>query len=392
MKVLFISSSFPRPERRGYCPYNLSLCAALARVHSVTAVVPVPWVEFPWHRRTRVLEPSGVDVHYRTYFYVPRFGRNLQATCMSRGIRRAVFDAAREAGPPDWILSYWTYPDSAAALELSRAVASPIIAMAGGSDVLLARKGTPAWQRVSRTLLDVDHVITVSADLASRIHTMGVPERRITVMPRGVDTDVFRPADTANARARLGLPVDTPMFLWVGRIDPVKDLHTLIRAARQLTERGRTFSLYLIGDGAERASVERNIVRFGLANRVHVVGAIGQDQLPLWYQAADAFVLPSLSEGTPNVLLEALACGKPLIASAVGGIPDLTDPRFDELVPPRDEAALASALDKRIVGRSTPRPVPPFLDSWDAVAAVISQRAEEVIKQRQGSVTLEGAA
>src|SRR5437763_12347629 len=102
--------------------------------------------------------------------------------------------------------------------------------------------------------------------------------------------------------------------------------------------------LYVVGGGPERAALERRIAEIGLAERVHFVGALRHHELPDWFRAADATVLPSRSEGIPNVLRESLACGTPFVATRVGGIPEISQTAANRLVPVDDYAALAAAL------------------------------------------------
>lgn len=377
MNVWFFSSSFPRPGKPSHCPYNVSLCRALAREHSVTALVPIPWTDRSWGSPVPRIEGAGeFAVRYSRFYYMPRLGRRLQARAMWRSARPQAIKAAKATGRPDWMLSYWTYPDAAAALRLAREFECPLVSMVGGSDVLLAREGTASWHRAADTLRAVDHVVTVSRDLADRINAMGVSPARITIMPRGVDTERFRPGDKRGARAALNLPLNLPVLLWVGRMVAVKNLDVLLRAAHLVRACGERFLLCLVGDGPLEGSVRDRIAELGLEPYVRLVGPAAHDQLPLWYQASDHFVLPSLSEGTPNVLLEAQACGKPFIASRVGGIPDLAVEGIDTLVAPSDAAALAAALVGAVAGPRDRRP-PSFLDSWHGVASVIAQRAGE---------------
>jgi teichuronic acid biosynthesis glycosyltransferase TuaC len=382
MNVFFLSSSFPRPGLPAHCPYNVSLCRALARNNQVTALVPVPWTDLSWRKSAPAIDGSSeFTVRHVRYYHVPRFGHRWHDRAMWRGVRVEAIKAARAMGRPDWMLSYWAYPDSGAALRLAREFRCPLIAKVGGSDVLLAAKHSIAWQLASKTLQAADHIITVSDDLANRICAMGIAPGRVTVMPRGVDTQRFKPGDRIQARAELNLPHDVPVLLWVGRMVPVKNLTRLLGAADHLRKHGQPFLLCLVGDGPTRAEVTKQIRTRGLERHVRVVGAATQEQLPRWYQASDVFALPSLSEGTPNVLLEALACGKPFVASRVGGIPDLAEPGVDTLVAPTNEEELAAGLAAAVAIRRDRRP-PSFLDSWSGVAAIIAARAEEAVSIR----------
>lgn len=147
------------------------------------------------------------------------------------------------------------------------------------------------------------------------------------------------------------------MLLFVGNLVAIKGLDVLLRAC-ELLARDFEYSCFLIGDGPLRGNLERDVARAGLTDRVRFVGPRPHAQLPDWYRAADVFVLPSRSEGVPNVLLEAAACGTPFVASRVGGIPEIAHLGESRLVPPGDVRQLAGAL-REFLERPAPRPARP---------------------------------
>ncbi|HEY8061519.1 MAG TPA: glycosyltransferase family 4 protein, partial [Gemmatimonadales bacterium] len=191
------------------------------------------------------------------------------------------------------------------------------------------------------------------------------------------------PAPPASARDRLGLPRDRPLVLWIGRMVPVKGLDVLMRSWASVARDPSHPLLLLIGDGEQRRALARSAARLG--DSVRLVGSIANDELPDWYRAADCVVLPSRSEGVPNVLLEGLACGTPFVASAVGGVTTLSDPE-SITVPPEDVAALTAALLTRVrlppMSRRSMAEVP---DRRDAIASLRDQ-LREVIESRQPAV------
>jgi glycosyltransferase involved in cell wall biosynthesis len=159
--------------------------------------------------------------------------------------------------------------------------------------------------------------------------------RDVVVWPLPVRTDVFRPGDRATARARLGVPDDARLVLNVGRLHPVKGLRELAEACEALD-----CELVVIGAGPERDPLASR------GNpRLRLPGRLGVDELPLWHAAANVFALASYQEGQPAVVMEAMACGRAVVATGVGGVPDVVDPgRTGWLVPPHDAGALRDAL------------------------------------------------
>src|SRR5262249_60620041 len=164
------------------------------------------------------------------------------------------------------------------------------------------------------------------------------------VIHNGVDSVLFHPGSREQARQDLGLHQSAPIVLFIGNLVPVKALEVLIAAASRLVQTGLRFQCLLIGQGPLREQLERQVSQLGLAETVRFLGSKPHADLPPWYRAADLVVLPSRSEGVPNVLLEAAACGTPFVASRVGGIPEIAHLGLSQLVPSGDVDALAGAI------------------------------------------------
>jgi glycosyltransferase involved in cell wall biosynthesis len=246
---------------------------------------------------------------------------------------------------PDLMLGYWTHPDGTVAIEAARRLQIPAALLVGGSDIRVLTQ-TPARRAVIiATLRQADRVLAVGSVLRQHILALGVAPEQVGVFQRGVDTARFHAGDPRAARARLSLPLDRPVFVWVGRMVAVKGLDVLFDAWSRIHEHAARPLLLLIGEGEQRSSLQRRAARWNDA--VRFIGPVAHEELPDWYRAADAVLLPSRSEGVPNVLLESLACGTPFIASDVGGIRELAD-RVSVVLPSGDVAALAAALVARL--------------------------------------------
>jgi glycosyltransferase involved in cell wall biosynthesis len=216
-------------------------------------------------------------------------------------------------------------------------------------------------------LTRADRVVAVSRDLARRVVELGADPARVHVIYNGVDAEVFRPGDRAEARRRLGLDPHRTALLYVGNLIPVKGVDLLIEACIALAARGLDFDLHMVGKGALRPAMEARVRQAGLGVRVRFHGVVPHDRLPDWFRAASAFVLPSRSEGVPNVLLEAAACGTPFVATAVGGVPEIAHLGASRLAPPEDPSALVDAIGELLA--SGPRPAGAGVGRTHAVAA-----------------------
>jgi glycosyltransferase involved in cell wall biosynthesis len=213
-----------------------------------------------------------------------------------------------------------------------------------GSDVLNLDENSGRRRRTIDALCQADGIVAVSQDLAQRVISLGADPQRVQLVYNGIDSRLFRPGSQKEARAQLGLEQQDRLVLFVGNLVLVKGLKVLLDACAHLVQGGLRFRCLLIGDGPLRGKLEMEIARRQLQSQVHLMGARSHQQLPAWYRAADVLVLPSYSEGVPNVLLEAAACGTPFVASHVGGIPEIAHMGDAQLVSPGDATALARAV------------------------------------------------
>jgi len=283
---------------------------------------------------------AGVDVEYLPYPALPAVSRTLNGFSASRSILPSV-----RAWRPDIILNYIVYPDGDAALRVARALRIPFVVTAIGSDLNVIPDPVCGWltRRVLRT---ADHTITVSGDLLKTARRLGAPVERSSAILNGCDTTIFHPDDRSAARSFLGLPSDQEAVVYVGRLDMAKGLGELISAVAQLRERRPRLHAWIVGDGPARQQLSQAVVEHRVEDRISFVPSCSTDKVAAWMAASDLITLPSYREGCPNVVVEALASGRPVVATNVGGIPELMDDTSGRLIPARDAQALAGALDQ----------------------------------------------
>ena len=391
MRILFFSNVFPNPLEPHKGTFNLSALRALAEAHAVRVVSPVAWTKelaafLGGIRGIDRRQPAflgGPWAEYPRFYYPPKILRTSYEPFLRCSVGRT-FRRAAESFRPDAILSYWAHPDGAVATWLARRIGVPSVVMVGGSDVLLlARRGRR--RAIVKSLDSADAVITVSRHLADYIVRAGIPHEKVHVVHRGVDRALFRPFSREAARRKLGIDPETKVLVSVGRLVPVKGFSVLIEACRVLREWDERIACYVLGGGPLERALRRQVERNGLDGIVRLCGPQRQQELARWYQAADLAVLPSLSEGIPNVLLEAMACGTPFVGSAVGGVPEIADPHCDRLVPPGDAVKLAEAVRSRLEQRNGvgPRRFEPL--SWCESAAGLAAVIEATRSVRTAS-------
>jgi glycosyltransferase involved in cell wall biosynthesis len=191
-----------------------------------------------------------------------------------------------------------------------------------------------------------ERVVAVSKPLAQAAIELGVEPQRIDIVPNGVDREQFRPRDRAQAKRKLGLEVDKQVVLYVGHVTEAKGAFDLVRAFAQGGERLRAATLVFVGDGAGHGACQALATELGV--QATFAGAQAHEVVPSWLDACDLLALPSWNEGMPNVVLEALASGRRVVTTRVGGIPDVVTAEIGKLVPPRDVPALAQALEQEL--------------------------------------------
>jgi len=248
--------------------------------------------------------------------------------------------------PVDVIDAHYAYPDGHAARLLARDLGVPYVLSLRGSDAyVLSRFPARRW-RIEQALAAATRVVTVSTALAHAAQGLGAAPERIRVIPNGVDTHRFRPLDRAQARGTLGVPDGTRLLLSVGRLAEVKGFDLLLRGMARLARHSEVpVRCAILGEGPARGRLVDLARTLGLEGRLDLPGWVKSEDLPTWYAAADLFVLLSESEGWPNVVVEALACGAPVIGSRVGGIPEMiSDGVNGFLLPERSVEATAELL------------------------------------------------
>ncbi len=348
MRLLAVTSIFPNSEMPNYAPYTRQQCVALAAQCDLDVLATLPWL--PGGRFTRrwtywgsnfesvpsVEEVDGMWVERARFLRIPG------AVPLAAGLYAAsIWGKLRARRRPDAILATWAFPDGVAAWLFGRQARVPTYVQVIGSDInVVAQQRWPRAQ-LRRVLPRAAGVFAVSEALAEQVVALGVSPERVHIVPTGVNKRLFHPRPRSQARVAVGLPQDARVLLFVGRLQREKGLAELAEAFRAVA--GRAY-LVLVGEGPFRGSCERLLS--SCAERVIFAGDQPLDAVRTWMCAADAVVLPSYREGTPNVVLEALACGRRVVATAVGGIPELVRSAVQGvLVPPQSATALRQALD-----------------------------------------------
>jgi len=356
LRVVVLTTFFPSPRDPFRTPFLRNLVDAMAGHCDQELVIPVPRRPpiGPW----RDVQPvparethAGWTLAHPRYLAVPGL-HWLSGLTYFLGVWRTL-RALRQRHGRFVLHAHCAYPDVVGAALAARALGLPLVATAHGSDINISGRQRLLRPQIRWALRAARRVIAVSAPLAQAVAELtGLPASRIECIPcAGYAPAVFHPRDAgerARLRRALDVPADARLVLFVGHLVPVKALDVLLRAAAQLQgdpSVGAHLRLVLIGEGTERGTLEQQARALGISDRVVFLGPKPQPVVADWIAAADLLTLPSHNEGSPNVIVEALASGTPVVASRVGGIPDLVDDGVNGLlVPPGDAGQLAAAL------------------------------------------------
>jgi glycosyltransferase involved in cell wall biosynthesis len=287
---------------------------------------------------------DGIPVSHPRVAYVPGGGSLLAPVNGPLYLAGLAPHLRRLRGKFDVVLGAYLFPDAWAAARLAELLGIPHVVKVHGTDVHVVSGWRTVQPFIRSALSKASGVVAVSRPQIERLLRLGAPPTRTWLVRNGVDRAVFAPRDRRQARLELGLPPSDKTVLFVGRLVREKGLVELTRAVEALDG----VHLVVLGDGPMRPELQAAADRFG---RVHMLGEVPLETVARAMSAADVVVLPSWGEGTPNVVLEALASGRPVVATRVGGIPDVVrDGVTGVLVSPRDADALAiglrSALDR----------------------------------------------
>lgn len=379
LRVLAITKIFPNSAEPLSAPFNRQQFAALATRCQLDVMGTIPW--FPgagllgkWSSagklsavpRRETIE--GISVRHPRTLFVPRLAHSTWGPLYAASIAPALLPYRNKV---DVVLGSWAYPDGFAAVIAARLLGVPAVVKLHGSDINLIAKQPGPRRMLAWALPRAAKIVAVSRALADEVTQLGVARDRIAIVMNGVDAELFRPRDRAAARAELGLPTG-PIALYVGNLKEEKGVLDLASAWAIALRALPEATLVVVGGGPAAEALKTAVANLGQS--VRIVGPQPLPQIPTWMAACDLLVLPSHAEGTPNVVLEALASGRRVVATSVGGIPDLiTRPELGELVPPRAPDALAAAIVRALPTPYAPATVAELgaRGGWDASAAAL---------------------
>lgn len=349
IRLLVFTSLYPnavQPRHGVFVEERLRHLVDAGRI-AATVVAPVPWFPFR-HRRfgryagfakvPRRERRHGIEILHPRYPVIPKLGMGIAPNLMSRAMLPVLRSLQASGVDFNLIDAHYFYPDGVAAARLGKSLGKPVVITARGSDVTWIPRYARARRQILWAAANASAIVAVSQALKGKLINLGVDPSNISVLRNGVDLDRFAPGDREALRAKLCL--GGVVWLAVGNLVELKGVHVTLAALAKLPD----VTLLVAGQGPEETRLRQLADRLGLAMRVRFLGTIPHARLCEYYSAADAMVLASSREGMPNVVLEALACGTPVVAAPFDGVTELLDaPEAGEIASERSADAIISA-------------------------------------------------
>ncbi|RXA19707.1 glycosyltransferase family 4 protein [Methanosarcina sp. MSH10X1] len=361
MKVLEACQEFPNryyPQLGTFIKQSIDSIADQGV--DITVISPKPFVlpfsTFPYHnffKLPQIEHTEKYDLHYPRYIYAVPKKYFYPVTGISYSHFVSEYAIKNIKPEPDLIHAHFSYPDGYGMMKLAKKWKVPLVISALGTiERKVAYEGSYTSRQIIEAMNSSDRILSVSEDLKLHIVNLGIDKNKVHVVPNGVDTEKFKPAGKAHARNLLNLPQDKNIVLFVGALRKIKGVDYLIEAARNFVNRDT--DLFMVGrDDGLRKSLEKRARELKIADFIKFTGPVNHEDIPLWISASDILVLPSLSEGRPNVVLEALACEVPVVATNVGGIPELmVNGETGYLVPAKSPGELSGKINKLLEDRN----------------------------------------
>ena len=359
IKLLVITHSFPTKNSPIAAIFLLNQLKELKKYCEIKVIYPyvyVPRIRVvnPYYRFSKVPSKErvdGIEVYHPKYIMIPRMLFKLKLlhfyltieSFFSYFSSKKITDKIVESWNPDIIHLHGSLSESLLGKRLKRKYRKPLLVTTYGEDINRYFKQMPSSFLIKSTLKNSDAIICQSKFLQNEIEKR-ISKKKIFVIPMGALLDKFRPKDKNKARKVLKLPKNKKIILFIGHLFERKGVEYLIGALKLVLKKEKNILCCIIGSGHSEGKLKKMASNLNLDNYIKFLGQKKHNDLPAYMSACDIFVLPSLNEGLPVVLCEALACGKPIVATRVAGTPELVNKDVGYLVNPKDVNDLAEKI------------------------------------------------
>ncbi len=382
--IVILTNLFPNSREPTRGIFTFQLACRLANESEVSVLAPIPWHPKNLFNKTAKFQPPYTEpfgsftVEHPRHIVIPKIGRCWYAALMILGIHKTLKKMHTEKSI-DVINVHWAYPDGVAAVWLGKRLGIPVVLHVLGCDLNEFAQYQGRRQQVRWALNNADGVIFVSQALAEEAKKIGMSHARYSVILNGVDTQQFFPQYSNHMYKSLHINAETPTAIYVGNFNVEKGVSYLLQAWQKVQAYSPESRLCLVGSGPLEMQLRKEVEELKIQSSVIFVGRVPHQDVAQWVRSATVLCLPSLREGCPNIVLESLAVGTPVVASEVGAVPQLIQHyEWGKYVPARQPKLLADALLEFL---NAPRSVYDFKwMSWEENADLVNDFLQKFVR------------
>lgn len=361
-KLLIVTNLYPLPWQPTRATFNFQQFGYLEEHCQVSYLIPVAFPD--WWANRKQLPADQSKIRYVPYFYLPKFGRRFYGKLMQWSLSLFAGHWIRSTRA-NKVLGSWAYPDGIASHAIANKLNAEFYLKVHGSDINMHAQYPERARQIKYIANASEGILSVSQDLAEKMANIGIDKNKISVIYNGVNLEKFTAREVDSLK---------PYIVFVGNLKKEKGVLELLEGFSQITSKYAEISLRYVGSGPMLSVLKDKVKKLGLEDRVVFEGVKAHDELPEIIAKATILSLPSYNEGVPNVVLESMACSTPVVATAVGGIPEVVTEETGIIVPEISAKSVAkglsAALDKE----------------WDGTR--IRQHAESFSWTKNTSLTL----
>ena len=396
MKILSISSVFPSKRMPFSGLFVYERMRHVSQRAEVTVISPVPWS--PFDRLARLFRKNfrngrkgfetrgGMAVRYVPFFCLPGIFKFMDGFFYYLGIKRPA-NTIFKKDKPDIIDVHFAYPDGFGVMMAAGGLGIPFCVTLRGTEMPYSRSFYRRWQ-MKLVFKKAAKIISVSRSLAGIAINLGAEPEKVKVIPNGVDTSLFAPKNKDEARKNFDIPKNAKVILCVGGLVKRKGFHRVIKHLQKLQKIFPCLMFLIVGgesaEGDYSEKLKAQVKELRLESVVRFEGQQSPEKLPWYYSAADLFVLATANEGWPNVIVESLACGTPVVATDVGGIKEIMSHDYlGYTVPFGDSQALYAKMEKALTQSWDHEKITAHAQqrSWTNVADEVLATFTQVLKE-----------
>ncbi|WP_163133283.1 glycosyltransferase [Agarivorans sp. Alg241-V36] len=332
--MVIVTNLYPLPWEPNRAKFNHQQFELLKDEYQLSLLIPVAFPEWFKHRKQIKQSPER---RYVPYFYTPKVGRRFYSVMMylSLLLHSGLWLKRKQAKV---LLASWAFPEAVATSWLAKLFKARFFFKVHGSDINQLAKDPARAKQIKQASQNALGILSVSQALANEMQLLGIEPSKVSVIYNGVDHQKFG--------GESNKPIAQDYILYVGNLKPDKGVVELYQGFASIAAEHPQLKLVYAGTGVKRAAIEQQAKADGLAERVTFLGSVAHAELPAWIGNAKLLALPSYAEGVPNVVLEAMAAGTPVLATEVGGIPEVMDTNCcGVIIPPQSSSAVAEGLE-----------------------------------------------